>query len=158
MPLLAATEAPNWVECKSKGRRDTLKLFYMTTGVHGKPTFTYSRLEDGPLSRKIVAEGEAIWSVGTVLGQIISVADPNRSAPDRSNEVVSLVLPDINLTPRDRRNPDAAYPEVEFETVVVETTSNTSFVGSPKGVVQHSQYFDVACRAGIADVAKPGNH
>ncbi len=155
MPLLAATETPNWVSCKSKDRRDTLKLVYTTTSYHGKPTFTYSRLIDGHWSRKIEADGEAIWSAGTVLGNIISAGDPNLSPPDRTIQVVSLVLPDINLIPKDPKDPDAEDPEVEFETVVVETTS--TLLDSFPGVVQRSQYFDVTCKAGIVMFAKPGN-
>jgi hypothetical protein len=158
MPLISAAEAPNWVSCKAKGqRRDTLNLVYTTTSYHGKPTFTYSKV-DGPVSRKIEASGDAIWSVETVLGQIISVGDPKLSAPDRTKELVSLVLPDINLTPKDPMDPDAKDPEAEFETVVVETTSKPSFFGPQivPVVIQESRYRDVICSAAIVLFAKPG--
>lgn len=159
MPLLAL-EIPNWVSCRSQDGRDTLKLVYTTTSYHGTPTFTYSRLTDGPLSRKVEGYGESIGITDTVLGEIISVVDSKLSVPDHTNitKWVSLVLPHINLIPKDPNDPDAEDPEVEFETVVVETTAKTSFVGLQivPGAVQSSQYFDVTCKARIAVFAKPG--
>ncbi|MEK7790933.1 MAG: hypothetical protein AAB309_04840 [Deltaproteobacteria bacterium] len=158
VPLWA--EQPNWVSCKDK--RNTLELEYTTTSYHGKPTFTYSRSSHGHplLSRKVEAYGESIEIADSVLGEIISVVDDNLSAPDRSTEWVSLVLPHINLISKDPRNPDAKDPEVKFQTVVVETTSKTSFGGTfiVPGVVEDSRYFDVTCTAAIAVFAKPGNH
>lgn len=139
MPLWAGDpEQPNFVECGDKA--DTLKLVYKTTGLHGRPTFGYSRLTDGPLSRKVAASGEAIHSLNTTLGEMISVQDHASSIPDRNSNWVSLILPRIYL-----RNSD----EVEFKTVVVETTMHSSFGGPQPGVIHDSQYFDVTCTATI---------
>lgn len=133
--IIHAANKPNSFECTGS----QLTLTYTTTSKIGEPTLSYQRDEVD-----ISAEGEAIRVEKSVLGSLVSVQ--YRYVPDKSVSYITVILPDINL--------DSDVELFKFKTVVVDTSSRTSFGGGPglvHGVVQNSEYYPVICVASRVD-------
>lgn len=128
--LAAVAASPNLIECSNKD----LEVTYTTSSLDGKPTFNLKKGSE-VLSRR----GKEIQTQRTVLGTLVTVT--KRYIPDHSTQLVTLLVPFINLTEK--------VQTVEFETTLVETVAKTSFGGPSlvQGVMNPSSFDLVTCKA-----------
>jgi hypothetical protein len=132
--LFAQTRPANNYQCTGNG----VTLTYSTTSFTGDPRFTIT-IDGTTISRS----GSEIQSQATVLGSLVTIV--RRQVPDAFTDTITLVAPDVNVTP--------SNPTVPFATRLFLTRTHTS-IGGPalvEGVIQDSQSRGLSCTASALD-------